>query len=148
MNALTRWNPFNAPRLDPMVAFDDLLRGLGTRAGWREAASPPEIRLDVSESDGAYVVEAEIPGAGKDDIEVTVEGNQVSLGAELRREAKRKKNGDREVYAERYYGKVFRSFTLPAELDAAKAAARYEGGVLTLTLPKKSNGNARRIAIS
>ena len=147
MNPLTRWNPFKTARLEPMMTIDDLLRGFGARPLWRDVDNSPDLRIDVSESDGAFVVEAEMPGVGKDDIEVAVEGNQVSIGAEVRREAKKKKNGDKEIYTERYYGKVYRSFTLPNELDGAKAEAHYESGVLTLRLPKK-NGSSRKVAVS
>ncbi|HSE11996.1 MAG TPA: Hsp20/alpha crystallin family protein, partial [Rudaea sp.] len=65
----------------------------------------------------------------------------------VKRETK-KKEDEKEVYTERYYGKVYRSFTLPSDLDSAKAGAHYENGVLTLTLPKKGNGGTRKIAVS
>ena len=148
MNALTRWNPFKTTALEPMMTLDDLLRGFGSRSLWRDATNAPDLRIDVSENDGAFVVEAEMPGVGKDDIEVSVEGNQVSIGAEVKRETKKKRNGDKEIYTERYYGKVYRSFSLPSDLDSGKAEARYDSGVLTLTLPKKKNGNSRKVAVS
>lgn len=148
MNALTRWNPFKTTRIEPMMALDDLLRSFGSRPFWRDAETAPDIRIEVSENDGSFVVEAEMPGVGKDDIEIAVEGNQVSIGAEVKRETKKRKNGDKEIYTERYYGKVYRSFTLPNELDGSKAEAHYDGGVLTLKLPKKKNGNSRKVAVS
>lgn len=148
MNALTRWNPFKTTALEPMMTLDDLLRGFGSRSLWRDATNAPDLRIDVSENDGAFVVEAEMPGVGKDDIEVSVEGNQVSIGAEVKRETKKKRNGDKEIYTERYYGKVYRSFSLPSDLDSGKAEARYDSGVLTLTLPKKKNGSSRKVAVS
>ena len=149
MTTLTRWNPFKTvSRFDPIANFDDLFRGWGMRPLAREFdLAAPEIRIDVSEDDKAYRIKAEMPGVDKDNIEISVEGNQVSIGAEVKRETK-KEEAEKELYTERYFGKVFRSFTLPGDLDGAKADARYDQGVLTLTLPKKSNGGTRKIAVS
>ena len=146
MTTLTRWNPFrSATRFDPMMPFEDFFRSLGTRP-LREFEATPDIRIDVSEDPTAYKVKAEIPGVDKKDIEISVEGNQVSIGAEVKRETK-SKDEEKDVYTERYFGKVYRAFTLPSDLDSAKADAQYDKGVLTLTLPKKGNGGVRRIAI-
>jgi HSP20 family protein len=148
MTTLTRWNPFKtSTRFDPVATFDDLFRGLSTRPLWRDFEAAPDIRIEVNENDKAYQVKAEIPGVEKNDIEVSVEGNQVAISGEVKRETK-KKDDEKEVYSERYYGKVYRSFTLPTDLDSAKADAHYEGGVLMLTLPKKQNGSSRKISVS
>jgi HSP20 family protein len=147
MAMLTRWNPLRqATRLGPMADFDDLFRGFGMRP-WREMESAPEICIDVSENDKSYIVQAELPGVKKEDIEVSVDGGQVSISAELKRET-RKKEGEAELFSERFYGKTFRSFTLPSEVESAKADAHYENGVLTLTLPKAHNGRAQKISVS
>lgn len=147
MTALTHWNPFKrTSRFDPLVNFEDLFRGIGTRPMWRELEAVPDMPVDVTENDKAFSVKAEIPGVDKKDIEVSVEGNQVAISAEVKRETK--KEEEKEVCTERYYGKVYRAFTLPSDLDSTKSEARYEGGVLTLTLPKKHNGGTRKIAIS
>ena len=148
MNTLTRWNPFKtASRFDPIANFDDMIHSMATRPLWRDMEVAPEMRLDVSEDDKAYKVKAEMPGVDKNDIEISVEGNQVSISAEVKRETT-KKDEERELCTERYYGKVYRSFSLPSELDSNKADAHYEHGVLTLTLPKRSNGSSRRITVS
>ncbi|WP_049622502.1 Hsp20/alpha crystallin family protein [Frateuria defendens] len=144
MATQTNLSPFKAlSRLDP---FDDLFRGFGMRP-WRELEATPDLRIDVSEDDKAFHVMADLPGIDKRDIEVSVEGNQVSISGEVKREASEKNKG-KEIFTERYYGKVYRSFTLPAELDSAKADAHYENGVLALTLPKKHDGSTRKIAVS
>lgn len=146
MSTLSRFNPFKViTRLDPGANFDDLFRSMGMRP-WRDTDGMPDVRIDVAEDDKAYSVKAEIPGVDKQDIDVSVDGNQVSISAEVKRE-KERKDGEKEIYTERYYGKVFRSFTLPGDVDADKASAQYDSGVLTLTLPKQSNGNARKITI-
>lgn len=146
MSTLSRFNPFKAiTRLDPTANFDDLFRSMGMRP-WRDADGMPDVRIDVAEDDKAYSVKAEIPGVDKKDIDVSVDGNQVSISAEVKRE-KERKDGEKEIYTERYYGRVFRSFTLPGDVDAAKASAQYDSGVLTLSLPKQPNGSARKISI-
>ena len=146
MSTLSRFNPFKAiTRLEPSANFDDLFRSMGMRP-WRDSDGMPDVRIDVAEDDKAYSVKAEIPGVDKKDIDVSVDGNQVSISAEVKRE-KERKDGEKEIYTERYYGRVFRSFTLPGDVDAAKASAQYDSGVLTLTLPKQPNGNARKISI-
>jgi len=148
MTTLTHWNPFkNLNRITTASPFDDLIRNFGVRPAWRDIEMAPEIRIDVNEDDKAYHVKAEIPGVNKNDIEISVEGNQVAISAEVKRETKNK-DSETELYSERYFGKVYRSFSLPAELESGKADARYDNGVLTLTLPKKANGSAKKITVS
>jgi HSP20 family protein len=147
MTQLAQWNPFRrSVRFDPVATFDDLFRGLGVRPVARDFEVAPEIRIDVTEDDKSYHVTAEIPGAEKKDLEISVDHNTVAIGAEIRREMHKKE--EKDVYTDRYFGKMFRSFVLPAELDSMHADAHYEGGVLKLTLPKKSNGGSRRIEIA
>ena len=149
MTKIAQWNPFKTTAtFNPIANFDDLFRGWGFRPLAREFdVTTPDIRLDVNEDNGAYTVKAEMPGIDKKDIEISIEGNQVAISAEVKREEK-KKEDEKEVYTERYFGKVYRSFSLPSDLDAAKADAKYDQGVLTLTLPKKGNGGSRKIAVS
>jgi HSP20 family protein len=104
--------------------------------------------MDVSETPEAYTVKADIPGMKKEDIKVSIEGNQVSISAESRSE-KEEKEGETVVRSERSYGRQSRSFTLGSEIDDAKANARYENGVLELTLPKRGGGSgAKQLSIS
>lgn len=149
MANLTHWNPFkNLIRFDPASPFDDVVRSFGMRPAWRDfEVAAPELRIDVNEDDKAYHVKAEIPGVNKNDIEISVEGNQVAISAEVKRETT-KKGDEKELYSERYFGKVYRAFSLPFDLESGKADARYDNGVLTLTLPKKMNGGSKKIAIS
>jgi HSP20 family protein len=114
-------------------------------------AFPPgtelSIKVDVKEDDKSYTVRADIPGVKKEDIQVDVDGNMVSLRAEAKQE-KEEKKGEKVIYSERSYGMASRSFSLPAEVDAKGTKAEYKDGVLNLTLPKKANGGGKRIAIS
>jgi HSP20 family protein len=108
---------------------------------------PQSIRLDVRESGEAYTVQAEMPGVSRDDIQVTVEGNVVTLKAEVRQQDSQSAD-EKTLRGERYFGSVARSFQLPAEIDNSQAKARFDNGVLTLTLPKKpGGGSGHRLAI-
>ncbi|HRP19908.1 MAG TPA: Hsp20/alpha crystallin family protein [Alicycliphilus sp.] len=108
--------------------------------------APSQIKIDVKEDDAAYTVHAEVPGVPKEDINVSIDGNVVSLRAEVRQHDQ-KKDGEKLLRSERYYGAVARSFQLPVEVDAAQARARYDNGVLVLTLPKKQGNKTQRLAI-
>ena len=108
--------------------------------------APAQIKIDVKESDKAYTVQAEVPGVSKDEIHVNLDSNVVTLRAEVKQQDS-KSQGEKVLRTERYYGAVSRSFQLPQEIDAAQARARYDSGVLTLTLPKKSSSGAQRLVI-
>lgn len=146
MNMLTRWNPFKQlSRLDPIADADDIFRGFGLRSLLRDADTTLDMRMDVSEDDKSYKIKVDVPGVKKNDIEVSINGNQVTINAVVKREAK--KESDREIHSERYCGSAYRSFSLPTDVDESKSAAHYEEGVLMLTLPKKNNGSARKLTV-
>ena len=135
---------------DPFAdtGFDELFRGFfrPVRADKTGTAAPAPVRIDVSETDKAYTVRAEIPGVNKDEIHVAIEGNQVTISAEVKRESEAKE-GERVLRNERYFGSVYRSFTLPADLDETASEAKYENGVLALTLAKKPAVAGRKLTI-
>ena len=144
----------NLNRLDPRFdelgeMVDDLFKGFFVRPvayEGRGGEALPRMKVDVAESNGAYTVTAELPGVKKDDIQVTIDGSQVTLAAEVKRE--REANQDERVlHTERVYGKVSRSFTLPQEVDEAKAEAKFRDGVLELKLPKKAAAQRKQISI-
>ncbi|CAG1017856.1 partial Spore protein SP21, partial [Burkholderiaceae bacterium] len=97
-------------------------------------------------NDKDYQVRAEIPGAKKEDIRVTVDGNFVSISAEVRKE-KEEKSGGRVLLKETYFGSASRGFSLAHEVDAKAVVAKLEDGVLKLTLPKRQGAGARTVAI-
>jgi HSP20 family protein len=142
MANITRFDPFND-------LVDDLFKGFLVRPvayeGSRSGALP-RIKVDVAEKNGTYQVTADLPGVKKEDIQVAIDGAQVTLSAEIRRE-KETADGERVLHAERTFGKVSRSFSLPLELDEAKAEAKFRDGVLELTLPKKAAAARRAITI-
>ena len=132
---------------DPFAdtAVDSLLRSF-FRPLPAERDAPRSVRIDVSENDNAYIVHADMPGVAKEDIQVAIEGSQVSITAEVKR-ATEPAEGTRVLRSERYFGRYFRSFTLPLELDEAASSAKFDKGVLELTLAKKPVASARKLTI-
>jgi len=150
MNNITRFNPLSSEltRFDPLWDIDDMFNRFMLRPLLREGMEiEPQIRMDVKEADGKYLVSAEIPGVNKDDIHVTVDGNRVSISAEVKQE-KEAKEGERVIRSERSYGMASRSFTLADEVDQSKVEAKYNNGMLELTLPKKPGAARKEISIS
>lgn len=149
MNGITRYDPFNElTRFDPFLDMDDMFNRIMMRPILRGGMEiGPQIKMDVKEADGQYLVNAEIPGVNKDDIHVTIDGNRVSISAEVKQE-KEAKEGERVVRCERSYGMASRSFSLADEVDEGKVQAKYNNGVLELTLPKKSGSSRKEIPIA
>ena len=138
--AFTRFDPFE-------TAFPDVFKGWPMRAMRRLwAEGEMDIRLDVTEADKEYKVKAEIPGVKKEDINVQIDGNLVTISAEVKKEKEEK--GERYVRQERYFGSASRSFTLASAVDEKAASAKYTDGVLELRLPKKEGGTSKRLAIT
>lgn len=139
-NNLTRFDPFGElTRFDTFRGFEDLLKNF---SGFNVPASSTEarIRLDVSETDDAYAVRAEMPGVKKDDVKITIDGNKVAIRAESRSENE-EKEGETVLRRERFYGVQSRSFVLAHDIEDSSATAKYEDGILTLHLPKKASGS-------
>jgi HSP20 family protein len=132
------------PRADSN--FDELFRGFFRPVRLEGAPTPLTIKMDVTETENGYLVHSEMPGIKKEDIDVAIEGNQVTISAEVKREWE-KKEGDRLLRSERYFGNVYRSFTLPAELDESACEAKYDNGVLELKLVQKAAAAGKRLAI-
>ncbi len=132
---------------DPFAdtGFDDLFRGF-FKPMRVEGAVQPSMKLDVTESQGTYLVHAEIPGVKKEDLQVSIEGPQVTISADIKRESE-KKDGDRVLRSERYFGNVYRSFTLPVDIDEGASEAKYENGVLELRLAKRAPATGRKLQI-
>jgi len=137
--------------------FDDFFKGFVVRPVTSSAAydrgeradlgdAVRRARIDVTEQNGEYKVLAELPGVKKEDIKVEVEGDQVSISAESRVE-RDSKDGERLLHSERYYGKLARVFRVGQEVDQARVSARYENGILELTLPKKESTAAKQITV-
>lgn len=138
MSALTRYD-----------RFDDFMPEFFRRFARPFAlgdATPAEIRVNVTENDKDYEVRAEMPGVKKDDVRVSVDGNFVSISAEVRKD-KEEKSAGRQLVRESYYGSVSRGFSLAHEIDSKAVVAKLDDGILKLTLPKREGTAARAIAI-
>jgi HSP20 family protein len=139
MLSIRRYDPFDD-------RFEDLFRSFLRPPVSRGQGAAQPIRIDVTEDENKYVVQAEIPGTNKDDINVSIDGNQVSIAAEVKRENEAKEDG-KVLRTERYFGKTYRSFVLGQEVDKDTAQARYANGVLELTLPKRAAPTVHKLTI-
>lgn len=142
MSALTRFD-----RFDDM--FPEMFRRFMKPMATAGFEAPGEIRIDVSENDKGYEVRAEVPGVKKEDIRVSIDGNYVSISAEVKREKEEEKKakGERTFVKELYVGSASRGFSLAHDVDEKAAIAKYEDGVLKLSLPKKQEASSRTLSI-
>ncbi len=130
----------------PLDPFGDVFNGF-FRPVRVDNAPDVQLRMDVKENDNKYTVHAEIPGVAKEDIQVTIDGSQVSISAEVKKENE-VKDGESVLRSERYYGKVSRSFKVSSEIDESSSQAKYENGVLELVLPKKAASGSKRLTVN
>jgi HSP20 family protein len=128
-----------------LPSIDDFFRGFSLAPVLRDLEQAPRMRVDVEENDQAYILRADVPGADRENIVVNIDGNTVSIRANVEEE-KTDQRGNM-LRSERIVGEEFRTFTLPQEVDEARADAKIENGVLVLTLPKKSGGGGRKLNI-
>lgn len=145
MTNLARLDPFSLTRMDP---FESMMRGFMPstfRSMLRPLAAEPTIPLDIQEMDDAFMVTAELPGVKKEDIDISISGNQVTINAESKQE--KMATDAREWCNERCYGKLSRSIQLPLEIEEENADASYADGLLHLTLPKKASSMAKKLEI-
>uniref|UniRef100_UPI00334106A0 Hsp20/alpha crystallin family protein n=1 Tax=Castellaniella defragrans TaxID=75697 RepID=UPI00334106A0 len=143
-NNLTRFNPFgDLAGFEGLRSFDDLLSRFPL-GGALASRDEPRINVDVTETDEAYAVKAEVPGARKEDVKVSIDGNVVSIRVEKSGENV-EKEGETVLRRERYHGVQTRRFSLGHAIDAAKASARCNDGVLELTLPKQTSEQGSKV---
>lgn len=108
----------------------------------------PDFRTDIREMDGAYLLEAELPGFQKEDIHLDLQDGYLTISAERSSESEEKDENGRYLKRERSYGSFRRSFDMSG-IDADNIKAAYRDGILTLTLPKLAQQpkNSRRLEI-
>ncbi|MCK6426012.1 MAG: Hsp20/alpha crystallin family protein [Burkholderiaceae bacterium] len=155
MAALTRYEPLDEWLMETLGdPLRDPLRGMlqrMKRSHWPALRLPDEMRVDVTETEQAYTVRAELPGARREDIAVKIEGNRVSIDAEIKEEKKEetqgKNDGERVLVRELYRGSMSRAFTLPHDIDDQQAGAKFENGILTLTMPKRAGSRPTTLSI-
>lgn len=148
--SLTRLSPSFGPIAAPFAELDTLMRRFGD--AFEKHPAVLDMRMDVEEEDGRFVVAMDIPGVKKDDIDVTVSGNVVTVRAstDIRKEgsAESGRGKGKKLHAERVFGESVRSFSLPVDVDPAQTTAAYEHGVLTLELPKLSGSQSHHVRVS
>lgn len=110
------------------------------------AESVSRARMDLLDKGNTYEVTVDLPGVKKEEIDIAVEGGQVTITAESKGE-REVKEGERLLHCERYTTRYARSFELPGEVTEEGAEAKFENGVLTLTLPKRQPVPSRRVAV-
>ncbi len=130
--------------------FDDLMghwfrAPTMVRRGREDNAKAPAI--DVSESESAFTVKAEIPGVPRENLDVSINDGVLTIRAERLKENKDEEKSDRLIRQERYYGKFVRSLRLGVDIDETKVEAHYEHGVLNLVLPKTAQVKPRKVDI-
>ena len=139
-----RWNddPFWAPlSVSPRSLLQDFFdsdRVFPERSEFSPA-------LDVSEDENAYRLNAELPGVDPKDVHVTVESGVLTLRGEKKEESEKKEKNYHRL--ERRYGSFSRSLRFPVEVDAEKVEARYNNGVLEITVPKAESVKPKRIEV-
>lgn len=108
--------------------------------------SPGKIKIDVKENGDHLIVHAEVPGVHKDDLDISVDNNVLTISAEVSQYDADEEN-DKVIHSERYYGSVQRSISLPSEVSIEDASAKYENGILVLTLPKAAREGRSKITV-
>jgi HSP20 family protein len=125
--------------------IEDFFRDLSLAPALRALEQAPRMKVDVEENDQAYILRADVPGTDREDVTVSIDGNTVSIRANVEQE--RTDQSGNMLRSERIYGEEYRTFTLPQEVDESKAEAKIENGVLILTLPKKSGTGGKKLTI-
>jgi HSP20 family protein len=138
----------NITRFEPLFTepFEDLFRRVWKPVRWELEGLPKDIRIDVHETETTYTVKADLPGVKKEDVKVEIDGNVVTISAEAREEKEVKEKG-KLVRSERYYGSLYRSFSLAHDIDESAATAKFTDGTLELTLPKKATSAVKTLSI-
>lgn len=137
--ALVKW--------EPIREIEDLFDRYTSKLGWpslgREAFSTTEWspKVDISETDQAFTIKAELPEVRKEDIKVNIENGMLSISGERKQEKEEKDKKFHRV--ERFYGNFMRSFTLPDNVDASQIKAEYKDGMLNLSLPKTAENKPK-----
>ena len=141
---LVRWNPYR--ELNHMRHMMDRVYDENLAQRWNDAeraASP--LALDVKESDEAYVVKATLPGIDPQEVEITYNNKTLTIQGELKSEEEQE--NERYHMRERYSGKFYRQLRLPIPVNDDAIDAKYEHGILTLTLPKSEELKPKKIVV-
>lgn len=148
MNTMTHWNPFREMQdLQNRVLHALQAKSATAANGQQESITVAEWApaVDITEDASEYLIKAELPEVGRDDVKVTVENGMLTLRGERRLE--KEETGRKFHRVERAYGSFLRSFHLPENADAAKVSAEFKDGVLLIRLPKQETALPRQIEV-
>jgi HSP20 family protein len=142
--SIQRWDPLR-DIVSLREAMNNLLEESFVRPRAGMVAMTGGMAIDLRETDQAYIVESVIAGAKPEDVEISVLGDTLRIAVEVRDESD--KEGEKWLLRERRFGRFERSLTLPAQVKADEAAADFENGILTITLPKAEAARPRSIPV-
>jgi len=143
MAELALWRPFQELKREIDRIWDEFVGRVPFPERWEKFEWAPAV--DVSETDEAVVVRADVPGLAPEDLEINLSGNLLTIKGEKKQEREEKKENFYRM--ERVYGSFVRSIELPAEVEAEKVEAVYKNGVLKIVLPKKAEAKGKAIKI-
>src|SRR5690349_1360495 len=144
---IVKYDPFRELRSlqDEMTRlFTGVVPASFNREEMTHGAWAPSV--DIYEDKDRLILEAELPGMNRDDFDISVENNVITLRGD--RKFEKKTDGDNYHRVERSYGSFTRSFTLPQTVTAEGASADFENGVLRVSLPKRAETKARKIEVT
>lgn len=141
--ALRGRDPFGALVDD---VFSDFFQRTGVAPARADSGAVARARMDVIDQGDRYEIKVDLPGVGKEDIKVSVEGAHVAIEAETLKQ-RETKDGERLIHSERTITSYARNFELPAEVTEDGADAHFENGVLTLALPKRATVTSKRLSV-
>jgi HSP20 family protein len=134
-----KWDPFRM--MDTLLRWDPFRYETGLRSSVGEFVP----RFDVKETKDAYVIKADLPGVKQDAVEVSVNGNLLTITG--RREEEQRNEGDQYFTYERSFGSFTRSFALPDTADAQSITADLKEGVLLIQVPKRPEAQPKKISV-
>jgi HSP20 family protein len=146
MQSLARWDPF-AGMADLRREMDQIFGEFFGRTPFSMAATEARWSplVDIHETKDSFLIMAELPGVKQEDIQVSIEGDTLTLKGERKRETEVKEDQYHRI--ERSYGRFERSILLPSVVDAGRVKATYRDGVLEIELPKKEEARPKAIKV-
>ena len=145
LRVLDPWKDFGSLQERINRMFDDTIRTLHPTDGEELEKGTWAPAVDIYETNDSFVVSADLPGLNKDEIQIDLKDNTLTLKGEKKFEEKVSK--DNYIRVERAYGSFVRSFTLPQNVDPEKIKAKYKEGVLEVTIPKKEEAKPKQIKV-
>ena len=148
MASLTRWNPWSDlfSLHDQMDRLFDEAFGSVAPAGTGGGETVLTLPIDVRQTDQAFVIEASVPGFTPDDVEVTLDGNVLTIKGNRRQDTEDRQQG--WIRRERRTASVYRQVALPNEVRSEEITASFHNGVLTLTVPRAQKAHPKRIPVN